>query len=215
MALTVEVVPSGPLETNSYVIVDLDQHLAFVIDAPPGSADMLVETVQQHQARAIALVITHTHWDHIGDAAVLRRRLGAPILAHRLAVPGLEQPRALIGELPFTIEPAPPDRTLSDGETLTLGTWTFQVIHTPGHAPEQLSLYQPDHGWLFCGDTLFQNGYGRVDLPGSSVEQTIATLRRLLTLPAETVVYPGHGGTTTIGRESGWIRQLVESTSAR
>lgn len=203
--------PCGPLETNAYLIVHHDR--ALLIDAPPDSHLAVLEELEQREARLERIVITHTHWDHIVDAAELRRQTGAPIAAHPEAVPRLERPRPLLTPLPFEIEPAPPDELLNDGDLVSFGPLQFQVIHTPGHAPEQISLYEPIRRWLFGGDTLFPGGYGRVDLPGSSMEQTIQTLRRLLTLPDDVVVFPGHGPNTTLGRERPWIEQLVGESS--
>lgn len=205
--IQVMTLPCGPLETNAYLL--LCQNRALLIDAPPESEEPVCELLDQHQARLEWIIITHTHWDHIVDAAALRRATGAPIVAHRQAVARLEQPRPLLAHLPFEIEPAPPDQVVEDGVTIAFPPLHFQVLHTPGHTPEQISLYEPNRQWLFGGDTLFQGGYGRVDLPGSSSEQTIATLRRLLQLPDDIVIFPGHGPSTTIGRERSWMEQLV------
>jgi len=207
MGIEIVTLPCGPLETNAYLIVDGDR--ALLIDAPPESFLAVLDELERRHARLERIVITHTHWDHIVDAAKLRRETGAPIAAHPEAVPRLEQPRSLLTPLQFAIEPAPPDELLTDGDTLSFGPLHFQIIHTPGHTPEQISLYEPTRRWLFGGDTLFPGGYGRVDLPGSSMEQTIQTLRRLLQLPDEVIVFPGHGPTTTIGRERPWMEQLV------
>jgi glyoxylase-like metal-dependent hydrolase (beta-lactamase superfamily II) len=210
--LVVETFPCGPLATNAYLVVDTESRLALVVDAPPDSADTLQQGSQDRSVQVALIVITHTHWDHVVDAARLRRGTGAPLAAHRLAAPRLEHARPLLAELPFPIEPVSPDRLLEDGDLVELGRWRFRVIHTPGHAREQISLYEPETGVLFGGDTLFAGGYGRVDLPGASVEQTVATMRRLLELPDEVTVYPGHGEPTTIGRERPWMTEVASSS---
>ncbi|MDW8058742.1 MAG: MBL fold metallo-hydrolase [Thermomicrobium sp.] len=207
MDVEIVTLPCGPLETNAYLLVADGR--ALLIDAPPDSLLPVLDELDRRRARLERIVITHTHWDHIVDAAKLRRETGAPIVAHPEAVPRLEQPRSLLTPLPFEIEPAPPDELVRDGDTIDFPPLRFRVIHTPGHTPEQISLYEPERRWLFGGDTLFPGGYGRVDLPGSSMEDTLRTLRRLLELPDDAVVFPGHGPTTTIGRERGWIEQLV------
>lgn len=214
MELRIETFPCGPIETNTYLVIDTGTLQALVIDAPPESADVVQEAARDRGARIGLIVITHTHWDHIVDAARLRRETGAPLAAHALAVPGLEHPRPPLGDPSLAFEPVSPDRILHDGEEVGLGRWRFRVMHTPGHAPEQISLYEPEARVLFGGDTLFAGGYGRVDLPGSSVEQTIATLRRLLGLPDDVTVYPGHGQPTTIGRERPWMLQVASSSPA-
>jgi len=209
MALVVETFPCGPLATNAYLVIDPETRLALLVDAPPGSADALEESGQDRNLQIVLIVLTHTHWDHIVDAAQLRRETGAPLAAHPLAISQLANPRPLHSELPFPIEPVSPDRLLGDGDVVELGRWRFRVIHTPGHAREQISLYEPAAGILFGGDTLFAGGYGRVDLPGASVEQTITSMRRLLELPDHVTVYPGHGEPTTIGRERHWMTQIT------
>lgn len=209
--MTVEVVTlvCGPLETNAYLLVSGAR--ALLIDAPPDAFRPVMDELERRAARLERIVITHTHWDHIVDAAALRRATGAPIVAHPEAVARLEHPRPLLTPLPFEIEPAPPDELVRDRDVLEFAPLHFRVIHTPGHTPEQIALYEAEQRWLFGGDTLFPGGYGRVDLPGSSMEETVRTLRRLLDLPDDVVVFPGHGPTTTIGCERAWIEQLVRT----
>lgn len=211
MNLEIETFPCGPIATNAYLVIDPETRQALIVDTPPDSADILQAGARDRGVQIALIVITHTHWDHIVDAARLRRETGAPLAAHPLAVPRLEQPRPPFGDPSLAIEPVSPDRLLEDGDTVELGRWRFQVIHTPGHASEQISLYEPEARVLFGGDTLFAGGYGRVDLPGASVEQTIVTMRRLLELPDDVAVYPGHGQPTTIGQERPWMLQVASS----
>lgn len=208
--MLIKMIPSGPIETNAYVVGDAERGEGLIIDAPPGGAADLLDTARAEGLTIGLIVLTHHHWDHVVDAAELKAATGAPILAHPESVPYLEAPRAPSMPVPIQVVPITPDRLLQDGDTVPLGRYTFQVLHTPGHAPGQISLYEPDEGVLFGGDTLFANGFGRVDLPGSSVEQTIATMGRLLTLPDEVTVYTGHGMPTTIGAERPWMTQIVE-----
>ncbi len=214
MNLEIEAFPCGPIATNAYLVIDPETRQALVVDAPPDSADVLLEEARDRGVQIALIVITHTHWDHIVDAARLRRETGAPLAAHPLAVSRLKGAIPPLGDPSLAIEPVSPDRLLEDGDTVELGRWRFQVIHTPGHASEQISLYEPAARVLFGGDTLFAGGYGRVDLPGASVEQTVATMRRLLELPDDVVVYPGHGQPTTIGRERPWMLQLASASPA-
>lgn len=197
-------IPAGPIETNAFLVIDRATSDALVIDAPPELLAELQREVQQHGVTPIALVITHAHWDHIGDAAVVRETLGVPLWAHAKEQTRIQQP----SPGPMPIPGAPVDKLLGDGDTVTLGSHVFEVWHTPGHSPGQISLISAADDLMLGGDTLFPNGYGRTDIPGASDAETIATIRRLLALPDSVVVYPGHGLPTTIGRERGWMNQV-------
>lgn len=202
--LEIVTIPAGPIETNAFVVIDGASRKALVIDAPPDVLTMLQQAIAAHNVTPIALVITHAHWDHIGDAAAVREQLNLPLLAHEREQRRIEQPAAG----PEPIAGAPVDRILHDGDTVELGDHTFTVWHTPGHSPGQISLISAADNLMLGGDTLFPNGYGRVDIPGASDDETIATIRRLLNLPDAVVVYPGHGLPTTIGRERPWMQQV-------
>lgn len=201
--------PAGPILTNAFLVADEDSKEALVIDAPPESAADILDVARRDGLTITLIVLTHHHWDHIVDTAALKAETGAPVAAHPDSLPDLQSPRAPATPVPYRIEAIKPDRLLREGDTVTLGRYTFKVLHTPGHAPGQISLYAADQAVLFGGDTLFPGGYGRVDIPGASVEQTIDTMRRLLELPDNVTVYPGHGEATTIGAERPWMTQLV------
>src|SRR5262245_5222428 len=121
MALTVSVFPSGPIETNAYLVVDDETREALIVDAPEDVTDAITAAAKQANATITQIVITHTHWDHIGDAAALKERTGVPLVAHVLAVPGLEKPGSVVFDLPEPIPPVTPDRTVNDGDQVTLG----------------------------------------------------------------------------------------------
>lgn len=213
MPLEVQTVVAGPIQTNAYLAIDEAAGKAMIVDAPPDSTAALISAAKGAGATVDLIVLTHHHWDHIVDAARLANETGAPIAAHPAAVSLLEHPRSPSFPLPEPIPALTPQKLLSDGDRVTLGESTFQIIHTPGHAPDQISLYDVEAGVLLGGDTLFNHGYGRTDLPGSSEAQTLATMALLLELPDEVVVYPGHGPATTIGAERGWMTAWVESAS--
>ncbi len=200
---------AGPLATNAYLARDEEAHAALVVDAPPEVAADLLDAVRRAGDAVALIVLTHAHWDHIVDTAELKATLEAPVAAHPASRSQLEQPATSIVAVPYRIEPIVPDRWLEEGDVVEVGRYRFQVLHTPGHAPGQISLYEPEARVLFGGDTLFPGGFGRVDLPGASAEETLATLRRLLDLPDGVVVYPGHGRPTTIGAERPWMERLV------
>jgi hydroxyacylglutathione hydrolase len=198
-------IPAGPLSTNAYVVIDPETSQAMIVDAPPDSAALIEGEVMARKATPTVLVITHGHWDHVVDTAAVRDRYDIPVLMHELDRHMLESP----GERDFAT--VSPDRLLADGDRVTLANHEFEVFHTPGHCPGQISLYNAENAVVFGGDTLFPNGYGRVDIAGASEEDTLRSLARLLQLPDDVVVYTGHGNPTTIGRERGWMEHVVAS----
>ena len=205
MTLSIRAFPSGLADTNAYLVLDPETNHALIIDAPRDVTDALVAAAGD--ATVDLIVITHIHWDHIGDTAELKVAFNAPVAAHQLAIPGLQKPGSAIMQIPYEIEPVTPDVILGEGDQVELGAHRFTVMHLPGHEPSHIVLYsEPDRVFL-GGDVLFPNGHGRTDLPGS--DQTIMnqSLARLANLPGDVVVYPGHGDPTTIGKES-WIKQL-------
>lgn len=204
--LIVAQIPSGPIDTNAYLVIDPESREALIIDAPANVLTRLAAEVRKHGATPVGLVLTHTHWDHIGDAAAIAEKYAIPIMLHELDGPGLQHPSG-----PEVIRSAAADQLLADGDTVMIGSRQFQVLHTPGHSHGQISLYGAQDGILLGGDTLFPNGYGRVDIPGASEEETIATLAKLLELPDDVTVLPGHGSPTLIGQERRWMTRVVET----
>lgn len=179
----------GVIETNCYIVADEKSKEAMIID-PGDNAPLILKALKQADLKPNAIVITHGHFDHMGGNKVLKEKLGTPILMHENDKFGLT-----------TTDSPPPDRWLQDGEILTIGELAFKVIHNPGHSPGSLSLYCEGEKTLFSGDTLFFGTYGRVDLPLSSEEAMHLSLQKLLKLPGDTKVYPGHGRSTTIQAE--------------
>lgn len=208
--LQVEVFPTGPLPTNAYLVADDAAREAWVIDAPPDSAAIVLEAARARGWRIVALVNTHGHWDHIADNAAVRDAAGVPLLIHPDDEPMIQQPERMGSPLP-AITPTQADRHLNDGNTLTLGQYTFTVWHTPGHSPGGVVLYEPTTRTLIGGDTLFPNGHGRIDIPGADREAMYRSLARLATLPPKTVVHTGHGDPTTIGAELPWIGAMTRN----
>lgn len=190
----------GPLETNCYIVACPETGASAVID--PGAPDPWIrQTAATHGLKPSRIILTHAHLDHIGGVAWVKGWTGAPVWIHPADEAMLQSPR-LNGSASFgsPISAPAPDRLLQDGEIIALGNLSLQVLHTPGHTPGGICLYTPGH--LIAGDTLFAGSIGRADLPGGSFEALIQSIRtKLLPLPPETVVYPGHGPTTTIGDE--------------
>jgi glyoxylase-like metal-dependent hydrolase (beta-lactamase superfamily II) len=148
-------------------------------------------------------VSSHGHWDHIGDNAAVAEHTGADIAVHPLDRTRLERPEPVYA--PFEIPPSVPAVELAEGGEIHFGEVRLTVLHTPGHTEGSVCLLDGDGGRLFSGDTLFANGWGRTDLPGGDAEAMAASVARLAGLPDVTGVLPGHGSTTTIGRERAWM----------
>lgn len=197
--------PSGPIETNGYLVIDPESSRALVIDAPSGFAEKVVSDVTSRSLTVEAIVITHGHWDHIGDTSRLQRELGAPVLAHTNVVDRLAKPGSSVMPLPIEIEPSTPDRLIGEGDTVSLGSHQFEVWFVPGHDPGHIALVSTADKLVLGGDVLFPNGHGRIDIPGASQQDMNASLRRLSALPDDVTVYPGHGLPTQIGKERAWL----------
>jgi hydroxyacylglutathione hydrolase len=214
MALEIVTFPGGPVQTNAYLVAETESGEALVIDAPHETTDSIVEAARERGWHIGQIVITHTHWDHVADAAALVAATNAPLLAHPLAVDRLASPSPLF-EPPVPVPPVATSGTLEDGDTVNLGGHAFRVMHLPGHEPAHIALIDDASGVMLGGDVLFPGGHGRTDIPGSDQQAMNRSLRRLVAeLPAEMIVYPGHGATTTIGAETPWIALLTEPEPA-
>jgi len=171
-----------------------------IID-PGAEAEKIFEAISFLSLKPVIILNTHGHVDHTGANLDLKERYQIPIALHPGDLPLLEEYLQLEFGLMLGARPAPnPDRLLTDGEKISVGRSVLQVIHSPGHSPGSVCFYT-DH-LLFAGDTLFSGGVGRTDLPGGSWKDLAHSLKaRVMTLPDETVVLPGHGPKTTIGEE--------------
>jgi hydroxyacylglutathione hydrolase len=197
-----KILPVGPLQCNCSVIGDETTREAMVIDPGDDIEDVLA-IVRQYKLEVKQIVITHAHIDHVGGAMKLRAQTGAPILLNQNDYALLKM---LDVQASWLGMPAPDkvaiEASIADGETLQTGGLTANVFHTPGHTEGSVCLYFPAEKLLIAGDTLFARSIGRTDLPGGSFEKIIRSLHdRVLILPDETVVIPGHGPRTTIGEE--------------
>jgi len=186
----------GPMAVNAYVVADEATRSACVID-PGGGSRQIKDFLRKRSLVLTCIVNTHGHGDHIAENA----RFNAPIYIHRLDAPFLiDAEKNLSKFFMFAITSPPASRMLEDAQTLEIGDLSCKVLHIPGHTPGGISLVCG--GAVFAGDTLFAGGIGRTDFPYGDEAQLISSIReKLLSLPDETVVYPGHGDITTIGKE--------------
>lgn len=194
----------GPVATNTYLIHSDGSAAALIVDAPMGSVEALGKVVEDKGLHPVALVLTHTHWDHTADAAKMKRRWpGMTVYVHPGDEYRLTEPaKHTVWPLPFTLEALEADRHLQGGDRLELEGMEFEVLHTPGHTEGGICLLEKNEGVVFVGDTLFSGSVGRTDLPGGDWGTLLASIRaQLLTLPDNIIVYPGHGPATTIGDE--------------
>ena len=194
----------GPIMTNCYMLHDDKRCL--VVD-PGDEPDVVLEMIGGHEVEGI--IVTHCHMDHIGGLPQVAKATGAPIYA-------------FAGEVEAILNPGPPEEVaamnyvpvadidvkLADGEEFELVGTRFKTIHTPGHTPGSACFYNESNAILFAGDTLFWQTHGRTDFPGGSQVDMVKSLKRLMELPDDVTVLPGHDRPTSIGDERRWIERL-------
>jgi glyoxylase-like metal-dependent hydrolase (beta-lactamase superfamily II) len=202
MAIDVEMLTVGLVQENCFLVRVQGSDRAVIVD-PGEEAPRLLQAIEDAGVTLDAILLTHTHFDHVGAVAPVARATGAPVYCPQLEVPVLQDVMAFVpwpGFGPY--ESWDPEHTVAGGETLELAGLTLDVVFTPGHSPGHVTYAVRDEGALFSGDVLFQDSVGRIDLPGGdgpTLMRSIATL--LDRFDDESVVYPGHMGITTLGRE--------------
>jgi glyoxylase-like metal-dependent hydrolase (beta-lactamase superfamily II) len=200
--MILETFPVGPLQCNCTILGDEESREGIVID-PGDEISRIQQRLAENGLKLKQILITHGHIDHVGGALKLKRLTGAPILLNENDLALLKMMDMQAGWLGIqTPEVAPPDESLTDGMTVGLDRYPAQVVHTPGHTQGSVCLHFVPLKMVAAGDTLFAGSIGRTDLPGGDGRQIIDSIKsRLMQLPEETRVIPGHGPATTIGQE--------------
>ena len=205
-----EILPVGPLQCNCSILGDETSHEAIVVD-PGEDIPRIMALLARHSLTVKQIIVTHAHIDHIAGAHRLKQLTGAPVLYNQNDLPLVKMmavQATWLGVPTPTVEA--PDDTLDEGKLITIGAGpersrrglTGSILHTPGHTEGSVCLYLPDQALILAGDTLFAGSIGRTDLPGGNTRKLLASIHeRLLTLPDEVTVIPGHGASTTIGAE--------------
>lgn len=202
--MTLLTFPSGPFDTNAYLVGCPATKKAAFIDPSPDSAPLLIKAAEQGGWIPEQIILTHSHWDHIADVYPLQQHYSIPVYVHRLDAPNLIAPGT--DGLPcwLSITGVQPTGFLEEGQNVSVGQLTFKVIHTPGHSPGGICLYCPEAKLLISGDTLFKGSIGNISFSTAQPELMWSSLDKLSALPHDTSVYPGHGPATTIGQEA-WL----------
>ena len=200
--MIIKLLTVGPFAANCYIVGSTSTNQGMIID-PGADAGTIMRTVQQTGLSISIIVITHAHMDHVGAIREVQQKTNAQFAIHE-AEKGFvfSTPMRMLTSLGVSPVKSPPrpDRLVKDGDLIDLGDLHFEVLYTPGHSSGGICLL--GHGVVFSGDTLFKLGIGRTDFPGMSHERLIKSIReKLLVLPDETIVHPGHGPATTIGDE--------------
>lgn len=191
---------TGPLAVNTYIVGDEQTKEAVVVD-PGGHVPEILRALAEDDLSCKMIINTHTHWDHVGGNAELKKQTGAELITHPDEAAALGTTSVQASLFGMRVPESPPaDRTIVEGDTLAIGQIEARIVELPGHSPCGLGLVLD--GYVIVGDSLFAGSIGRTDFPGGSFEALIQNVReKLFTLPDDTIVLPGHGPSTTIGRE--------------
>jgi glyoxylase-like metal-dependent hydrolase (beta-lactamase superfamily II) len=200
-----EIIPveSGPVDTIGYLVIDSGTRSAILIDTPYQSSVRILKFIKDMQVELKAILLTHTHWDHTADAAVINHHTNADVYVHEADAYRLSDPQKhTVFTLPFKLEPVTNPVIIQHGDSLAFGSLIFDVVHTPGHTEGGVCFLENNNKVIFTGDTIFYSSIGRTDLPGGDYKQLIGSINeRLLNLPDDYNIYPGHGEPSSIGVE--------------
>jgi glyoxylase-like metal-dependent hydrolase (beta-lactamase superfamily II) len=207
--MILEIFCSGPALTNCVLVGCPKTREAAIIDVPFDSSDQLLDAIDSLNLSVKMILLTHSHWDHIGDVKYLKKKLKVPVSIHEEDAENLKIPGSDGLPLFQEVKGVIPDHLLKDGEKIKIGELEAEVIHTPGHTPGGVCFYFPKESLLIAGDTLFKGTIGNLSFPTSDPSKMWDSLKRLSGLPKETRVISGHGEETQIGREK-WLANARE-----
>jgi glyoxylase-like metal-dependent hydrolase (beta-lactamase superfamily II) len=200
--LIIAMASGGIASTNCYLIGDEPTKKAVIFDAPDHTVTPLLDEAEKRGLDVIGLWLTHGHFDHVAEHALVTQRFpNAKVLIHKLDEPKLQDPTDTMFALPFTIPPRSADSYLEDGQTLSIGELTAKVIHTPGHSPGHVVFHFEKENLLVGGDLIICGAVGRTDLPDSDEAELFRSIRKVMELPPETQLLPGHCDPSTLGEE--------------
>ena len=203
----------GIAMTNCFVIADEKEKIAVLFDAPDHTTGPILNEIEKRGWRLIGLWLTHGHFDHTADHAIVTQRFpDAKVLIHRLDEPKLIDPKSSMFELPFTIPPRKADAYVEDGQKLKIGSLEVEVIHTPGHSPGHVMYHVALEKTLVGGDLIIGGSVGRTDLPDSDHAELQASIRKIMRLADDTNLLPGHGQPATLGHEGAtnpFVREVL------
>lgn len=201
-APVVEKFEDGPVWTIGYLIYDVSSKEAIVVDVPIWSSEKIYKRVRELGIAVKYIVATHGHWDHTGEMKKLKSLTGARICASTQDEWMMRDPNGMVIAPPEHIEPVEIDDPLVDGSEVRIAGLIFKVIHTPGHSAGSICLYEEKRKIMFTGDTLFAGSIGRVDLPTGSMEEISKSISgKIMALPEDVRIFPGHGGESTLRKE--------------
>ena len=206
----------GIASTNCFLVADEIAKQAVIFDAPDGTVTDLLDKAKSNGWDVIGLWLTHGHFDHLADHQQVKEQFpNAKILIHKLDEPKLNKPNSMMFPLPFRIPPGTADGYVEDGQQLKIGSIDVQVIHTPGHAPGHVMYYLPKENLLVGGDLIICGGAGRTDFPDCSYLDLQASIRKIMKLPEDTKLLPGHCDVTTLRAErlgNEYVREALMAT---
>ncbi len=199
---------TGQLDVNCYIVTDDTDSDTLIID-PGDEPEKISATIDEHGLHPIYIVLTHAHFDHVCAIRELKDAYGALLVMHLDEQAIYEKTKTHCISWGYEQNDFPsPDKTVGEGDIITIGNTSFRIMHTPGHSPGSICLYSGNT--LFTGDTLFSGAVGRTDLDGGDQEKLLTSLKRIMSLPADTRIFCGHGKETTVAYEMGHNPFIVE-----
>ncbi len=208
----------GIAQTNCFAVADESTGDAVLFDAPDHTVTPILDEIAKRKWNLIGLWLTHGHFDHTADHKVVTDRFPhAKLFIHKLDEPKLQNPRSRMFTLPFVIPPRSADAYVEDGQKLAIGNLQVEVIFTPGHAPGHVMYHLPTEKILIGGDLIIGGSVGRTDFPDSNHAQLEASIRRVMNLPLDTTLLPGHGDTSTLREElesNPYVRAVIENEAS-